>query len=91
LLDFGLGGLSAALALSVDRKPHAHPKRRSDAHDGFNAEANRKTASRRSLRKSDGLRLLLPFGLNYRRFTLANRSPATDATSKAKGENYRAD
>jgi hypothetical protein len=60
----------------------------SDAHDGFDAEANRKTASRRSLRKSDGLRLLLPFGLNYRRFTLANRSLAfTDATSKAKGEN----
>jgi hypothetical protein len=37
-------------------------------------------------------RLFLPFGLNNRRFALADRSLAfTYATSKAKGENHRAD
>jgi hypothetical protein len=42
--------------------------------------------------KSDQVRLFLPFGLNYRRFTFADRSLAfTYATSKAKGENHRAD
>ena len=38
------------------------------------------------------LRLFLPFGLNHRRLALANRSLAfADTTSKAKGQNHRAD
>jgi hypothetical protein len=42
--------------------------------------------------KSDQAAVVLPFGLNYRRFALADRSLAfTYATGKAKGENHRAD
>jgi hypothetical protein len=61
-------------------------------HSRMTAQKQKDRLAWRPLRNLTRLRLFLPFGLNNWRFALANWSLAfTYATSKAKGENHRAD